>query len=227
MKAQAVAARTYAVKRMGEFASEGPGYQPQKNGKPIELLNFTGKTLFNEDLSLSIDNKSIGFNAFAKVDEGTLKFTPSFDFGADISPPKISLDGIELPKLNSFHASATGTLDAKLVIDAGMNDLLRPALYQAKHRVEALDRPPPALPAATPRVVGPVCESSDDFGAHPLGEEVPSHVVLRDAGAYGFTMASEYNGRPLPSEVFVKDGKVAHVSRSPGHDAWIQRRLNA
>ena len=110
-----------------------------------------------------------------------------------------------------------------LMIDAGMNDLVRPALYGARHRIESLDAPPSGAPY---RVVGPVCESSDDFGEHVTGE-LPERVVIRDAGAYGFAMASEYNGRPLPSEVFVQGGRVAHVSRSPGADAWIQSRLRA
>lgn len=109
-------------------------------------------------------------------------------------------------------------------LDAGMNDLMRPALYGAIHRIEPLD----VLPSApTWSVAGPVCESADRFGDHDLGETAPARVVIRDAGAYGFTMASEYNGRPLPAEVFVKDGRVAHVSESPGRAAWVARRLGA
>ena len=111
-----------------------------------------------------------------------------------------------------------------VMIDAGMNDLLRPALYGAKHRIEPLEREP-----STPewRVVGPVCESSDDFGEHPLGASVPDSVVIRDAGAYSFTMASEYNGRALAAEVFVKQGAVVSTSPSPGAAAWVKRRLQA
>lgn len=111
-----------------------------------------------------------------------------------------------------------------LMIDAGMNDLLRPALYGAKHRIEPLDREP-SLPDW--RVVGPVCESSDDFGEHPIGAQVPNSVVIRDAGAYSFTMASEYNGRALAAEVFVKQGAIVSVSPSPGTAAWVKRRLQA
>lgn len=111
-----------------------------------------------------------------------------------------------------------------LMLDAGMNDLLRPALYQAHHRIEPIDRAPSA---GDWRVVGPVCESSDDFGTHTIGEVAPELVVIRDAGAYGLVMASEYNGRALPAEVFVSDGKVAGVIASPGVDAWIARRLSA
>jgi diaminopimelate decarboxylase len=111
-----------------------------------------------------------------------------------------------------------------VMIDAGMNDLLRPALYGAKHRIEPLDREPGG---GTWQVVGPVCESTDDFGAHDLGPEAPQAVVIRDAGAYGFVMASEYNGRPLPAEVFVQGGRVVKTSVAPGKDDWVRRRLEA
>ena len=111
-----------------------------------------------------------------------------------------------------------------VMISAGMNDLLRPALYSAKHRIELLEQAPQEPEW---RVVGPVCESSDDFGSHPLGPDPTGLVVIRDAGAYGFVMASEYNGRALPGEVFVRAGKVVSVSRSPGPTAWLERRVSA
>jgi diaminopimelate decarboxylase len=109
-----------------------------------------------------------------------------------------------------------------LMMDAGMNDLLRPALYGAVHRIEPLDRRP-----SEPlwRVAGPVCESSDDFGEHPLGEPAPQRVVIRDAGAYGYSMASEYNGRALPCEVFVRGGAIVKVAASRGVSSWVKRRL--
>ena len=110
------------------------------------------------------------------------------------------------------------------MIDAGMNDLIRPALYGARHRIEPLDRSPGEVEW---RVVGPVCESSDDFGFHAFGEVPPAAVAIRDAGAYSFAMASEYNGRPLPAEVFVVDGRVQKVSPSPGRSSWVTRRLEA
>ncbi len=111
-----------------------------------------------------------------------------------------------------------------VMISAGMNDLIRPALYAAKHRIELLEASPQEPEW---RVVGPVCESSDDFGAHALGPDPSGLLAIRDAGAYGYVMSSEYNGRPLPSEVFVRGGKIASVSRSPGKSAWLERRLEA
>ena len=112
-----------------------------------------------------------------------------------------------------------------LMIDAGMNDLVRPALYQARHRIEAVHQHDGAARAGY-RVVGPICESADDFGEHDLpSDPLPSLVVIRDAGAYGFTMASNYNGRPLPAEVFISEGRVASVSDRGDVDAWIASRL--
>ena len=114
-----------------------------------------------------------------------------------------------------------------LMIDAGMNDLIRPALYQARHRIESAHRENGGATSSY-RVVGPICESSDDFGEHQLSTDpVPSVVVIRDAGAYGFTMACNYNGRPLPAEVFIAEGRVASVAPRGDTAAWIASRLRA
>jgi diaminopimelate decarboxylase len=112
-----------------------------------------------------------------------------------------------------------------LLIDAGMNDLLRPALYGAHHRIEALE----ASSGAGQRwnVVGPVCESSCDFGTSMLPDPPPSHVVIRDAGAYGYSMASHYNGRPLPAEIFVARDGTIRVSRASDSARWLAERLAA
>ena len=113
-----------------------------------------------------------------------------------------------------------------LMIDAGMNDLLRPALYQAFHRIEPIDVAPPQLgEGRIMRVVGPVCESSDDFGNHAMPIAPIKRVVIRDVGAYGFTMASEYNGRVLPTEVFVEGGNVVCVIAPRSKSEWIRTRL--
>jgi diaminopimelate decarboxylase len=100
-----------------------------------------------------------------------------------------------------------------VVVDAGMNDLLRPALYDAFHRVEPVwsrERPDRAVD-----VVGPVCETSD-FLARNRNMEVPEPgelLVVRDAGAYGYSMASTYNMRPRPAEVLAQDGAFRLIRR--------------
>jgi diaminopimelate decarboxylase len=100
-----------------------------------------------------------------------------------------------------------------VVVDAGMNDLLRPALYQAFHRIEPVRGP--ARPSELVDVVGPVCESSDFLAR---GRELPAVepgelLLVRDAGAYGFAMASNYNMRPRAAEVLVENGAARLIRR--------------
>jgi diaminopimelate decarboxylase len=99
-----------------------------------------------------------------------------------------------------------------VIVDAGMNDLIRPALYQSYHEIvpvrEAHDSAPEPVD-----VVGPVCESGDFFA---LGRPLPAvHegdlLALMSAGAYGFVMASNYNSRPLPAEALVRGNRFALI----------------
>jgi len=99
------------------------------------------------------------------------------------------------------------------IVDAGMNDLIRPALYEGHHEIAPLIEP-----TSTERikvdVVGPICESGDFFCQdRPLPDFSPGDfVALMSAGAYGFVMASNYNTRPLPAEILV-EGSDATVVR--------------
>jgi diaminopimelate decarboxylase len=123
--------------------------------------------------------------------------------------------------------SKVATAARWLMIDAGMNDLVRPALYQARHRIVPLDRDAGDAESVAWRVVGPVCESSDDFGEHLLPRDPPGAVAILDAGAYGYTMASEYNGRPRPVEAFVKGGRVVARTERGSVEAWAEERVKA
>jgi diaminopimelate decarboxylase len=107
-----------------------------------------------------------------------------------------------------------------------MNDLMRPALYQARHRIVPLVSPSSGATQAF-RVVGPVCESSDDFGEHDLSLEPFFGVAILDAGAYGYTMASRYNGRPLPGEVFLRGGSVVSMNARRSVSEWVTDRVHA
>jgi diaminopimelate decarboxylase len=98
-----------------------------------------------------------------------------------------------------------------VVSDAGMNDLMRPSLYQAYHGIDAVV---PREGLITADVVGPICESGDFFAKH---RELPDlHegdlMVVQTAGAYGYTMASNYNSRPRPVEVLVDGDRFAVIS---------------
>jgi len=99
------------------------------------------------------------------------------------------------------------------ILDAGMTELMRPALYGAFHRIE-----PVASAAEGDRhyeLVGPVCESSDVVGRDRMLPPIaPGDLMaIRDAGAYGFVMASNYNRRPLPAEVLVDEGTWRVIRR--------------
>jgi diaminopimelate decarboxylase len=109
-----------------------------------------------------------------------------------------------------------------VVVDAGMNDLLRPALYDAFHRVEPVVHR--GRPAQLVDVVGPVCETSD-FLARRRELERPEPgdlLAVRDAGAYGFAMASNYNMRLRAAEVMVEDGRVRLIRRRETFDDLIR-----
>jgi diaminopimelate decarboxylase len=100
-----------------------------------------------------------------------------------------------------------------VVLDAGMTDLMRPALYGAVHRIVRIE--PGRGPAVPCDIVGPVCESSDAFlGDRTLVEPaVGALVAILDAGAYGACMGSNYNRRPLAPEVLVDDGRWRIIRR--------------
>ena len=97
------------------------------------------------------------------------------------------------------------------IVDAAMNDLMRPALYNAYHAIQPVLRR--ALPARQYEVVGPVCESGDFLGhARDLAIEQGDLLALMSAGAYGMSMSSNYNTRPRAAEIMV-DGSEAKLIR--------------
>ncbi|MES1993132.1 MAG: diaminopimelate decarboxylase [Pseudomonadota bacterium] len=112
------------------------------------------------------------------------------------------------------------------IVDAGMNDLLRPALYQAWQEIVPV-RVHPERPEQVYDVVGPVCETADFLGkARPLRIAEGDLLAVRSAGAYGFVMASQYNARPRPPELLV-DGARVHVARERESvtDLWAGESL--
>ena len=114
--------------------------------------------------------------------------------------------------LSSVEYIKSGPEKDFVIVDAAMNDLLRPALYQAWHEVVRADRGPDRK-MLTCDVVGPVCETGDFIARDRQLAVAPGDLVaVRSVGAYGFVMASNYNTRPRPAEVMV-DGDQLHVVR--------------
>jgi diaminopimelate decarboxylase len=108
------------------------------------------------------------------------------------------------------------------IVDAGMNDLIRPALYEGHHEIVPLAEPP-TRERSKVDVVGPICESGDFFCQdRELPDFQPGeYVALMSAGAYGFAMASNYNSRPLPAEILVTGGAATVVRKRQTLDDLI------
>lgn len=112
-----------------------------------------------------------------------------------------------------------------LILDGAMNDLIRPAMYDAHHDIVPVVEPAPGAENRAYDVVGPVCETGDTFARQrPLPAlKAGDLVAFRSAGAYGAVMASEYNTRPLIPEVLVKGDQFAVIRRRPTFDEMINR----
>jgi len=112
-----------------------------------------------------------------------------------------------------------------LIIDAAMNDLIRPAMYEAHHDIVAVVEPEAGVEPSLVDIVGPICESGDTFAKQrqmpPL--DAGDLVAFRSAGAYGAVMASEYNARPLIPEVLVKGDQFAVVRPRPSLEEMMSR----
>jgi diaminopimelate decarboxylase len=142
------------------------------------------------------------------------------------------------------------------IVDAGMNDLIRPALYQSYHEIVPVIEPSTLTPTLSLEerggreapgegesvslshskkksekidIVGPVCESGDFFA---LDREMPELregelLAIMSAGAYGFVMASNYNSRPLPAEALVRDDKFALIRKRQTWEDLVREEVDA
>jgi diaminopimelate decarboxylase len=114
-----------------------------------------------------------------------------------------------------------------VIVDAAMNDLIRPALYQSYHQIVPVIEPNKDK-AEKVDIVGPVCESGDFFA---LDREMPElHegdlLAIMSAGAYGFVMASNYNSRPRPAEVLVRGDKSALIRKRETWNDLVRGEVN-
>src|SRR5438128_573533 len=120
------------------------------------------------------------------------------------------------------------------IVDAGMNDLIRPALYHSYHEIVPVKEPITSRSTSTNKtekidIVGPVCESGDFFA---LDREMPElHeedlLAIMSAGAYGFVMASNYNSRRLPADALVRDDKFALIRKRQTWEDLVRGEVNA
>jgi diaminopimelate decarboxylase len=135
--------------------------------------------------------------------------------------------GVLLSRVIHVHERPEGR--RFLVLDAAMNDLIRPAMYEAFHHIRPVVEPPPGAALVDYDVVGPVCETGDTFARAralpPL--KAGDLAVFMTAGAYGAAMASEYNSRPLVPEVLVSGDRYAVVRPRPTYDEMLARERMA
>ena len=127
--------------------------------------------------------------------------------------------GVLLSRVEFFKRGANKNF---LVIDAGMNDLLRPAMYEAYHEILPLKRDT-TRPAVTADIVGPICETGDCFAKDRQIQAVREGelVAFMSAGAYAFTMASRYNSRGRPAEVLVKESAFELINARESFEQMI------
>ena len=112
-----------------------------------------------------------------------------------------------------------------LILDGAMNDLIRPAMYEAYHDIVPVIEPEAGIEQQAYDIVGPVCESGDTFAKNRMMPPLKDGdlVAFRSAGAYGAVMASEYNTRPLVPEVLAKGDQFAVIRPRPDFDEIINR----
>ena len=147
------------------------------------------------------------------------------DFGAEIilEPGRVIAGnaGVMVTEALYTKPAAERTF---LIVDAGMNDLMRPALYKAHHEMWPLLEPGPDAEHTTYDVVGPICESTDKFAEAralvPLA--AGQRLAMMSAGAYGAVLSSQYNARPLIPEVLVDGDRFETIRRRPSFDEMLQ-----
>ncbi len=192
--------------------------QLREDGHELEFINFGGGLGVpyrgDEDIPPHPDEYAKIVLAAAQGLNVRLLFEPGRMIAANA--------GILVARVLYTKAGANKTF---IIIDAAMNDLLRPTLYEAWHEIWPLREALKELPVVTTDVVGPVCETGDylalehalpPFGAGDL-------MAVMTAGAYGAVLSSTYNTRPLIPEVMVKDGQYAVIRPRPSYEELLAR----
>ena len=203
-----------AFKRMHELTVTLRG-----EGLAVERLDLGGGLGIPYDMSEAVDHGPDLITAYAAMIERTLG---SLDVERGFEPGRVIAGnaGILVTKVLHTNPRPHTTF---LVADAAMNDLIRPAMYDAFHAIWPVRHPPAGTPRLVYDVVGPVCESGDTFAtARTLPEtRIGDLIAVMTAGAYGATMSSTYNTRLLVPEVLVNGGEFAVVRPRTTYDELI------
>ena len=169
----------------------------EARGVKLKIINVGGGLGINYD---DPDGDAIaGFNQYFSIFKQHLKLREGQELHFELGRAVVAQCGSLITRVTYVK---TGIVKKFIIVDAGMSDLIRPALYQAHHKIEIISAS--GTPTETYDVVGPICESSDCFGTD---ETLPiTHrgdlIALRSAGAYGEIMASRYNCREFPAAIY-------------------------
>ncbi len=224
------------------FAAELPGIEPagvsvhigsqirsvEPFAQSLQRVRSLVEELRTDGLSIRYVDGGGGFG----IEYGNQAFDPAASVAAYAAAIRSVLDGLNAHLLlepGRFLVAQAGALLTRVlytkqngakhfvITDAAMNDLIRPALYQAHHEILPVlsSSPEGERPMATVDVVGPVCESGDFFARDRTLPELRSGdlAALLDAGAYGFSLASHYNTRVNPAEVLIDQGQARLIRR--------------
>ena len=169
----------------------------EARGVKLKIINVGGGLGINYD---DPDGDAIaGFDQYFGIFKQHLKLREGQELHFELGRAVVAQCGSLITRVTYVK---TGIAKKFVIVDAGMSDLIRPALYQAHHKIENISAT--GTPTETYDVVGPICESSDCFGTD---ETLPiTHrgdlIALRSAGAYGEIMASRYNCREFPAAIY-------------------------
>ena len=173
------------------------------NFEYIDLGGGMGIDYANNNKRLNLKKYSISIEKFLKKNPCKIIFEPGRFIVGDT--------GILITKILYIKK---GYKKDFIILDAGMNDLMRPALYGAEHRIIPTKRKK-AMSKKTYEFVGPICESSDKFASIKKFQELDEKefLIICDVGAYGASLSSNYNLRPKPIELLIKNSKIQIINK--------------
>jgi len=179
----------------------------RKQGHPVERLDLGGGVGIPYEMNYPYSHGTETLSAYGDM---VREVTAGLNIELGFEPGRVIAGnaGILMTKVLYINARADRSF---LIVDAGMNDLVRPAMYEAYHEIWPVKQPVPGAKQVSYDVVGPICESGDTFTVERMLPEMKPGdlLVFKTAGAYGASMSSTYNQRLLVPEVLVKDNAYA------------------